>query len=195
MGRAEALARGHAQTQLEVADRAQDVADDTGAFGAGRGAGGHVERAGRGKHAVGGVFGCPSLRSWASKAMVASLQCLMHMEVTTVTLGKAACFNTAQLCQVHQFFAGFSVEPKLRKEAINDMWALKEMCREAFGCAKSAPSATQQQVCETLRHMGLSVKDEGRCPQSGYSIDMLARQPTGVGRRDQQQLAHLGSGG
>jgi hypothetical protein len=47
-------AGGHLETQLEVADRAQDVADDAGAFGAGRGAGGHVERAGRGKHAVEG---------------------------------------------------------------------------------------------------------------------------------------------
>ena len=58
-------------------------------------------------------------------------------------------------------------------EAVNDMCALKETCREAFECAKSAPSATQQQVSETLRHMGLSVKDEDRCPKSGYSIDMV----------------------
>jgi hypothetical protein len=90
-----------------------------------------------------------------------------------VTLGKAACVNTAQLCQVHQFFVGCSVEPRLRMEAINDMWSLKETCREAFECAKSAPSATQQQVSEMLRHMGLSVEDEVRCPKSGYSIDMI----------------------
>ena len=32
---------------------------------------------------------------------------------------------------------------------------------------------TQQQVSETLRHMGLSVEDEVRCPKSGYSIDMV----------------------
>ena len=58
-------------------------------------------------------------------------------------------------------------------EAFNDMWALKATCREAFECAKSAPSATQQQVSETLRRLGLSVEDEARCPKSGYSIDIL----------------------
>jgi len=90
-----------------------------------------------------------------------------------VSLGEAACFNTAQLCQVHQFFVGCSVEPRLRMEAVNDMRALKETCREAFVCAKAAPSANQQQVSETLRHMGMSVEDEVRCPKSGYSIDMI----------------------
>ena len=66
-------------------------------------------------------------------------------------------------------------------EAINDMWALKETCREAFECTKSAPSAMQQQVSETLRHMGLSVKDEVRCPKSGYSIDMIVVHDSGRG--------------
>ena len=60
-------------------------------------------------------------------------------------------------------------------EAVNDMWALKETCREAFECAKSAPSATQQQVSETLRHTGMSVEDEVRCPKTGYSIDMIVQ--------------------
>ena len=55
------------------------------------------------------------------------------------SLGEAASFNTVQLRQVHQFFVGCSVEPGLRMEAVNDMWALKETCREAFECAKSAP--------------------------------------------------------
>ncbi len=58
-------------------------------------------------------------------------------------------------------------------EVINDMQSLKETCRSAFVGAPAAPSATQQQVSETLRHMGLSVKDEDRCPKSGYSIDMV----------------------
>jgi hypothetical protein len=91
-----------------------------------------------------------------------------------VSLGEAASFNTAQLCQVHQLFVGCSVEPRLRMQAVNDLWALKETGREAFECAtlKSAPSATQQQVSETLRQMGLSVEDEARCSKSGYSIDM-----------------------
>jgi len=90
-----------------------------------------------------------------------------------VSLGEVADLNTVQLHQIHQFFVCCSVEPTLRMEVINDMWALKETCREAFEGAKSAPSATQQQVSETLRHMGLSVEDEVRCPKSGYSIDMI----------------------
>jgi hypothetical protein len=94
-----------------------------------------------------------------------------------VSLGEAASFNTAQLCQVHQFFVSCSVEPRLRMEAVNDMCALKEACREAFECTKSAPSATQQQVSETLCQLGLSVEDEVRCPKSGYSIDMLVHVP------------------
>jgi hypothetical protein len=83
------------------------------------------------------------------------------LEHHLVSLGEAASFNTAQLCQVHQFFVSCSVE-------VNDMWALKETCLEAFVCAKAAPSGTQQQVSETLRHMGMSVEDEVRCPKSGY---------------------------
>jgi hypothetical protein len=43
-------------------------------------------------------------------------------------------------------------------EAINDMWALKVTCREAFECSKSAPSATQQQVSETLRLESLNLE-------------------------------------
>ena len=90
-----------------------------------------------------------------------------------VSLGEAASFNTLLLSQVHQFFVSCSVEPRLRMEAVDDMWALKETCLEAFVCAKAAPSGTQQQVSETLRHMGMSVEDEVRCPKSGYSIDMM----------------------
>jgi hypothetical protein len=67
-------------------------------------------------------------------------------------------------------------------DAING--ALKEICREAFECRKSSPSASQQQAIETLRHMGLSVEDEVRCPKSGYSItiDMIVHDSSrGVG--------------
>jgi hypothetical protein len=53
------------------------------------------------------------------------------------------------------------------------MGALKETCREAFEGEQIRPSASQQQVSETLRHMGLSVEDEVRCPKSGYSMDMI----------------------
>ena len=90
-----------------------------------------------------------------------------------VSLDKPGCLNTAELCQLHQFFVGCGVEPRLGVEAINDMQSLKEACRWAFEGTKTAPSATQQQVSETLCHMGLSVEDEARCPKSGYSIDMV----------------------
>ena len=45
-------------------------------------------------------------------------------------------------------------------------------CQAAFIGAPVHPSASQQQVSDTLRGMGLSVEDEFRCPKSGYSIDM-----------------------
>ena len=46
------------------------------------------------------------------------------------------------------------------------------LCKEAFIGQPVRPSASQQQVSDTLRGMDLSVKDEFRCPKSGYSIDM-----------------------
>ena len=57
--------------------------------------------------------------------------------------------------------------------ALDDVRSLRDACRLAFVCSKTAPSAVQQEVSETLRRMGLSVEDEARCPKSGYSIDML----------------------
>jgi hypothetical protein len=89
------------------------------------------------------------------------------------TLDKPGCLNTAQLCQLHQFFVWCGVEPRLGEEAINDMQSLKEACQSAFEGTKPAQSATQQEVSKTLRQLGLSVEDEARCPKSGYSIDML----------------------
>jgi len=113
------------------------------------------------------------------------IRCLNALAQRRASLSNAVCFNTAQLCQVHQFFVGCDVEPRLRMEAINDTWALKETCREAFECDKSAPSASTRDVassswtptnskhhskyarrCATwdmglsLRHMGLSVENE-----------------------------------
>jgi hypothetical protein len=90
-----------------------------------------------------------------------------------VSIGETGCFNSCELCQLHQFFLWFSLEPRLGVEAINDMRSLKAACRSAFECREYVPSATQQQVSETLRILGLSVEDEARCPKSGYSIDML----------------------
>jgi hypothetical protein len=67
-----------------------------------------------------------------------------------VSLDKPGRSNTAQLCQLHQFFVWCGVEPTLGVEAINDMQSLKEACRSAFEGTKTAPSATKQQVSETL---------------------------------------------
>ncbi len=53
------------------------------------------------------------------------------------------------------------------------MQPLKEACRSVFEGARTAPSANQEQLSETMRHMGLSVEDEARWPKSGYSIDMI----------------------
>jgi hypothetical protein len=90
-----------------------------------------------------------------------------------MSLDTPGCLNTAQLCQLHQFFVWCGVEARVGVEAINDLQSFKETCREAFEGTKTAPSATQQQVSETLCQMGLSVENEVRCPESGYSIDML----------------------
>jgi hypothetical protein len=80
-------------------------------------------------------------------------------------------------------------------EALKDMRSLTDACREAFVGTPVAPSATQQQVSETLRHRlhatdsaplqrlcgtkaapGLSVEDEVR---SGNSIDMMCMTAAG----------------
>jgi hypothetical protein len=45
-------------------------------------------------------------------------------------------------------------------------------CQAAFIGLPVHPSASQQQVRDTLQGMSLSVEDELRCPKSGYSIDM-----------------------
>jgi len=47
-------------------------------------------------------------------------------------------------------------------------------CQGAFVAEATAPSQSQQQVSTVFRDvMGLCVEDEYRCPDSGYSIDML----------------------
>ena len=89
-----------------------------------------------------------------------------------VVLGPAS-FNIVELSQLHQFFVWCSVHAEWREAARGDVRLLMDACRLAFARAPTKPSATQQQVSETLRGMGLSVKDEARCPTSGYSIDML----------------------
>jgi hypothetical protein len=70
--------------------------------------------------------------------------------------------------------------------------ALKERleaeCTAAFVAQPTQVSASQQQVSDALRGMGLWVEDEFRCAKSGYSIDMRvhrsdAREEGLVGRR------------
>ena len=99
-----------------------------------------------------------------------------------VSLGRPACFNTAELRQLHQFFVWCRVEEKLGvewyREVLNDVPALPDACRLAFVRAETAPSASQRQVSETLVRMGLSVQDEARCPTSGYSIDVRVHDST-----------------
>jgi len=164
--------------------KAQDVANTLWAYatmGRGPGAGLMRELEGRAE-ALAGTFNAQDVANtlWAACVFFflfdpfgQGWRWVHTLEQRLVSLGEAASFNTAELCQVHQFFVSCSVDPKLRMEAINDMQALKVTCREAFVCAKAAPSATQQHVSETLRHMGMSVEDEVRCPKSGYSIDMM----------------------
>ena len=99
---------------------------------------------------------------------------LVHSVATRlVSLGEADMFNAAHLCQLHQFFVFCSVEGERCVVALDDVRSLRDACRLAFVCSKTAPSAVQQEVSETLRRMGLSVEDEARCSKSGYSIDML----------------------
>ena len=84
--------------------------------------------------------------------------------------------NMQQLCQVHQFFIACDMEESLGLRLPARIYALKgdlgPDCKAAFLAAPAQPSASQQQVSDALRGMGLSVEDEFRCPKSGYSIDM-----------------------
>jgi hypothetical protein len=84
--------------------------------------------------------------------------------------------DSQHLRQVHQFFIACDIEESLGMRLPASIYALKAdlgpACKAAFLAAPAHPSASQQQVSDTLRDMGLSVDDEFRCPKSGYSIDM-----------------------
>jgi hypothetical protein len=84
--------------------------------------------------------------------------------------------NAQQRCQVHQFFIACDIEESLGLRLPVSIYALKvdlgPACKAAFHAAPAQPSASQQQVSDTLRGMGLWVEDEFQCPKSGYSIDM-----------------------
>jgi hypothetical protein len=80
------------------------------------------------------------------------------------------------LRQLHQFFISCDRIEGLHADLVVSVRTLKEKlgssCQAAFIGVPVHPSASQQQVSDTLRGMSLSVEDEFRCPKSGYSIDM-----------------------
>jgi hypothetical protein len=80
------------------------------------------------------------------------------------------------LCQLHQVVISCDMIEGLHADLSVSVQTLKEKlgpsCQAAFFGLPVHPSASQQQVSDTLRGMSLSVEDEFRCPKSGYSIDM-----------------------
>jgi hypothetical protein len=81
--------------------------------------------------------------------------------------------------QLHQVFMSCDMIQGLHADLSVSVQTLKEKlgpsCQAAFIGVPVHPSASQQQVSDTLRGMSLSVEDEFRCPKSGYSIDMQVR--------------------
>jgi hypothetical protein len=71
--------------------------------------------------------------------------------------------NAQQCCQVHQFFIACDIEESLGLRLPASIHALKvdlgPACKSAFFTAPAQPSASQQQVSDTLRGMGLWVED------------------------------------
>jgi len=85
-------------------------------------------------------------------------------------------YDQQSLRQLHQVFMSCDMIEGLHADLSVSVQTLKEKlgpsCQAAFIGVPVHPSASQQQVSDTLRGMGLSVQDEFRCPKSGYSIDM-----------------------
>jgi hypothetical protein len=88
----------------------------------------------------------------------------------------ASCIEKQPLFQMHQFFISCDLEEGVRAKMPGSFEALKdrlgEECKAAFVAQRTKASASQQQVSDALRGMGLWVEDEFRCAKSGYSIDM-----------------------
>ena len=89
------------------------------------------------------------------------------------------------LCQLHQFIISCDMIEGLHADLSVSVQTLKEKlgpsCQAAFIGVPVHPSASQQQVSDTLRGMSLSVEDEFRCPKSGYSIDMRVSAKSSTG--------------
>jgi len=85
-------------------------------------------------------------------------------------------FKMHHLSQLHQFFISCDLEEGVRARMPESFVALKDRlraaCKAAFVAQPTEASASQQQVSDALRGMGLWVEDEFRCAKSGYSIDM-----------------------
>jgi hypothetical protein len=81
-----------------------------------------------------------------------------------------------ELCQLHQFLISCDMIEGVHEDLSCSVQTLKKKlgasCQAAFIGVPVLPSASQQQLSDTLRDMGLSVEDEFRCPKSVYSIDM-----------------------
>jgi hypothetical protein len=78
------------------------------------------------------------------------------------------------LCQLHQVFISCDMIETLHANLSVSVQTLKETlgpsCQAAFIGASVHPSASQQEVSDTLRVMGLLVEDEFRCSKSGASV-------------------------
>ena len=90
------------------------------------------------------------------------------------------------LCQLHPFFISCDMIEGLLADLSVSVQTLKKKlgpsCQAAFIGVPVHPSASQQQVSDTLRGMGLSVEDECRCAKSGYSIDMRVHDMRVIGK-------------
>jgi hypothetical protein len=88
----------------------------------------------------------------------------------------ASCFEGQELSQMHQIFTSCDLEEGVRARMPGSFATLKDKlgpaCKAAFVAQCTKASASQEQVSDALRGMGLWVEDEFRCTKSGYSIDM-----------------------
>ena len=97
-------------------------------------------------------------------------------------IGLTGQFTCENLRQLHQHIVSFSLQQRCshmlpRSSLVELRESLGPACRDEFCKSQAHPSESQRQVSHALREMGLLVEDEVRCSKSGYSIDMLARDP------------------
>jgi hypothetical protein len=83
------------------------------------------------------------------------------------------------LRQLHQVLVSCRLDDSLRSrmpsEFLDVAESLAPACREAFLKPATRASPAQLRLQDALCGMGLAVEAEARCPESGYSIDVLAR--------------------